>query len=486
MDDLLDFTGDAAALGKPVGGDLREGKLTFPVIRLMESVTPARARSWPISSGSARSRSRNGPSCARLLESYEALDFASRRANEYAEAARDYLGGFPPGPERDALDGPGGLRADAGQVGRSRLQPQAAAGRLVGPEARARHRLQPGACSPPPVRVMPCRRSRIAALRDQIRHHEERYYVHDAPEITDAEFDALMNALKALEREHPELVTPDSRPSAWAGGRWKASRPSSTPRRCSASTMPTTRRSCARSTSACARCSAAGKRHVRGRAQDRRAQHCADLCRWPPRHAGRPGRRRAGRGRDVERAHDSIDSARAARRTRRNAGSPRRGVSPAIDVPADQPRARGGRRAGVRQSRNAAAGADAQPRSRAGGAARPGRLDVPGRRPAGGPRQPQRDAGATPRVGSPRRTPLGRPARGSTRWSAFCEAGGSGATSWSSRPTASSIKVDDLASRQQLGTTSKFPRWAVAFKFPALQARTNCSASRSTSDGRVP
>ena len=34
------------------------------------------------------------------------------------------------------------------------------------------------------------------------------------------------------------------------------------------------------------------------------------------------------------------------------------------------------------------------------------------------------------------------------------------------------IKVDDLASRQPLGTTSKFPRWAVAFKFPAQQART--------------
>ena len=43
MDDLLDFTGDAAALGKPVGGDLREGKLTLPVIRLME-VGDARAR----------------------------------------------------------------------------------------------------------------------------------------------------------------------------------------------------------------------------------------------------------------------------------------------------------------------------------------------------------------------------------------------------------------------------------------------------------
>ena len=65
---------------------------------------------------------------------------------------------------------------------------------------------------------MPSPSSRIAALRDQIRHHEERYYVHDAPEISDAEFDSLMNALKALEREHPELVTPDS-PTQRVGGR---------------------------------------------------------------------------------------------------------------------------------------------------------------------------------------------------------------------------------------------------------------------------
>src|SRR5919112_4090244 len=65
---------------------------------------------------------------------------------------------------------------------------------------------------------MPSPSSRITALRDQIRHHEERYYVHDDPEISDADFDSLMNELKALEREHPELVTPDS-PTQRVGGR---------------------------------------------------------------------------------------------------------------------------------------------------------------------------------------------------------------------------------------------------------------------------
>ena len=43
----------------------------------------------------------------------------------------------------------------------------------------------------------------IESLREELRHHEHLYYVDDAPEITDAEYDALMNQLKALEAEHP-------------------------------------------------------------------------------------------------------------------------------------------------------------------------------------------------------------------------------------------------------------------------------------------
>lgn len=60
--------------------------------------------------------------------------------------------------------------------------------------------------------------SRIADLRRELRHHEERYYVHDSPEITDAEFDALMRELCALEAAHPDTITIDS-PSQRVGGR---------------------------------------------------------------------------------------------------------------------------------------------------------------------------------------------------------------------------------------------------------------------------
>jgi len=59
---------------------------------------------------------------------------------------------------------------------------------------------------------------RLEQLREQIRHHEYLYYVLDQPALSDAEFDALMNELKALEKQHPGLITPDS-PTQRVGGK---------------------------------------------------------------------------------------------------------------------------------------------------------------------------------------------------------------------------------------------------------------------------
>ncbi|HUL13173.1 MAG TPA: NAD-dependent DNA ligase LigA, partial [Methylococcaceae bacterium] len=53
-------------------------------------------------------------------------------------------------------------------------------------------------------------RRRAAALREQIEYHNRRYYQLDAPVISDAEYDQLLHELQALERQYPELVTPDS------------------------------------------------------------------------------------------------------------------------------------------------------------------------------------------------------------------------------------------------------------------------------------
>ncbi|MCG5535704.1 NAD-dependent DNA ligase LigA [Ectothiorhodospira mobilis] len=60
-------------------------------------------------------------------------------------------------------------------------------------------------------------RQRAAWLRRQLDHHDYRYYVLDDPEIPDAEYDALLRELQALEAAHPELVTPDS-PTQRVGG----------------------------------------------------------------------------------------------------------------------------------------------------------------------------------------------------------------------------------------------------------------------------
>jgi DNA ligase (NAD+) len=60
--------------------------------------------------------------------------------------------------------------------------------------------------------------ARIDQLRREIRRHEELYYVEANPEISDAQFDALMNELKALEAAHPDLLTTDS-PTQRVGGR---------------------------------------------------------------------------------------------------------------------------------------------------------------------------------------------------------------------------------------------------------------------------
>ncbi|HVL33420.1 MAG TPA: NAD-dependent DNA ligase LigA [Actinomycetota bacterium] len=64
----------------------------------------------------------------------------------------------------------------------------------------------------------------IRRLRAEIEHHNRLYYLEDAPQISDAEYDALYRSLVDLEREHPELITPDS-PTQKVGGRSEAFAP---------------------------------------------------------------------------------------------------------------------------------------------------------------------------------------------------------------------------------------------------------------------
>ena len=103
VDDLLDYTADAAALGKPVGGDLREGKVTLPVIQLLR-------RGGPEADGLIRDVVRDRAVSAeqwreilRLLHEHRTLDVAYEQALEYGHRAKDCLAVFPPSRERDAL-----------------------------------------------------------------------------------------------------------------------------------------------------------------------------------------------------------------------------------------------------------------------------------------------------------------------------------------------------------------------------------------------
>ena len=103
VDDLLDFTGDAAALGKPVGGDLREGKMTLPLIHLLQQDEEVGARIIHDIIGSRTVEPGQWEELLRILKQHRSIEYAYRRASELAEIAKKPLYAFPPSAERDAL-----------------------------------------------------------------------------------------------------------------------------------------------------------------------------------------------------------------------------------------------------------------------------------------------------------------------------------------------------------------------------------------------
>ena len=104
MDDLLDFTGDAAALGKPIGADLREGKMTLPLIHLLQQGEEVGRADRPRHHRQPRPRTdEQWSELLRMPEGARSIDYAYRRAVEFAERAKKPLYAFPPSSERDAL-----------------------------------------------------------------------------------------------------------------------------------------------------------------------------------------------------------------------------------------------------------------------------------------------------------------------------------------------------------------------------------------------
>ena len=90
VDDLLDFTGEEVALGKPVGGDLREGKMTLPVIHLLRAAaTRAPSADRPRDRRRAHaSRARSGASCARCWRSTRRSTTRTARRRSSSSAPR--------------------------------------------------------------------------------------------------------------------------------------------------------------------------------------------------------------------------------------------------------------------------------------------------------------------------------------------------------------------------------------------------------------
>jgi octaprenyl-diphosphate synthase len=105
VDDLLDFTGEAEALGKPIGGDLREGKITLPIIHLLKHGGP---EANEVIRRVVRDRHVTAEEWARLrawLAEHRSIEYAYARAVEFGESAKRHLRIFSPSPERDALMG---------------------------------------------------------------------------------------------------------------------------------------------------------------------------------------------------------------------------------------------------------------------------------------------------------------------------------------------------------------------------------------------
>ncbi|MBN2232826.1 MAG: polyprenyl synthetase family protein [Deltaproteobacteria bacterium] len=104
IDDILDYTSREEALGKSIGIDLEEGKLTLPLIRVLEQAAPAeRERVRDIILADFVSPE-DFSQVLDLIRKYRGIEFSTARATEHVEAARELLADMPASPYRGALD----------------------------------------------------------------------------------------------------------------------------------------------------------------------------------------------------------------------------------------------------------------------------------------------------------------------------------------------------------------------------------------------
>ncbi|MGH9433423.1 MAG: polyprenyl synthetase family protein [Terriglobia bacterium] len=103
IDDILDFTSSEELLGKPIGSDLREGKVTLPLIYLLPKCRPQEAERIARVLREGGFQSVPFPEISEMIERYHVLDAARAKARHFAELAQGSLAGFPDSSFKNAL-----------------------------------------------------------------------------------------------------------------------------------------------------------------------------------------------------------------------------------------------------------------------------------------------------------------------------------------------------------------------------------------------
>ncbi|HTI36472.1 MAG TPA: NAD-dependent DNA ligase LigA [Vicinamibacterales bacterium] len=320
---------------------------------------------------------------------------------------------------------------------------------------------------------------RLHELRTQIRHHEERYYIDSAPEISDEEFDRLLHELERLEADHPDLVTPDS-PTQRVAGRPTESFPTVE------HALPMLSLDNAYNED---ELRAFDERVRRGVGGSERVAYVAELkidglsiaLTYENGRLVRGATR--GDGAHGEDVTANVRTIRAIPLSLRGSAPARMEIRGEVYLP------RTSFERINREREDAGEPLFANPRNAAAGAMR--NLDpglVAKRRLSAFTYQvvlPETADDATPAIPACHSDTLrqlsvwGLPVEGHWRACdgidavmAFVNEWADGRRELPFDTDGVVVKVDDIALRQRLGTTAKFPRWATAFKFPAQQAHT--------------
>ena len=105
VDDVLDFTSREKVLGKPVGNDLQEGKVTLPLIYALESATAEEKNLVATVLREAGFKSVQFTSILQMIKKYKGIERAMERAQVFTEKARAIIGEFPESSCQRALSG---------------------------------------------------------------------------------------------------------------------------------------------------------------------------------------------------------------------------------------------------------------------------------------------------------------------------------------------------------------------------------------------